>query len=249
MRTFRSLLLALVLVVPGQGALECSADTGTTTRVTDPSQHAVIKPGNYPYREKIDYVLKELDLRSGDVVVDVGAGDGWWTERMAKCVGPTGTVHAVEVEEKLVDQMKKRFAGLPHVRPCLCKPDDTLLPEKSCDLVFLSQVYHHLPKDGRVDYLRRLRKVAKPTGRLCVIERYSEIATKGKDHGTQLEPCAPGGRRVRVGPGSLRADHRDRPLPGDFVPKGLFRRRNRKRSRVEKKPPPAKKSSPEKKPL
>ena len=186
MRAFRSLLLALVLVVPGPAAPQSCADTGATTRVTDPKQHASVKPGGYPYREKSDYVLKELNLKPGDVVVDVGAGDGWWSQRMARCVGPTGTIHAAEVEQKLVDEMKKRFADLPQVKPYLCKTDNTLLPDGSCDLVFLSQVYHHLPKDNRVEYLRRLRKVIKPTGRLSVIEKYSEIATKGKDHGTQL---------------------------------------------------------------
>jgi len=185
-RAFRSLLLALVLVVPGPAAPQSCADTGATTRVTDPKQHASVKPGGYPYREKSDYVLKELNLKPGDVVVDVGAGDGWWSQRMARCVGPTGTIHAAEVEQKLVDEMKKRFADLPQVKPYLCKTDNTLLPDGSCDLVFLSQVYHHLPKDNRVEYLRRLRKVIKPTGRLSVIEKYSEIATKGKDHGTQL---------------------------------------------------------------
>ncbi len=183
---FRSLFVALVLVLPGPAALQARADTGDSTRVTDPKQHATVKPGGYPYREKCEYVLKELDLKPGDVAVDVGAGDGWWSRRMAKCVGPSGTIHAAEVEQKLVDEMKKSFADLPQVKPYLCQPESPLLPDGSCDLVFLSQVYHHLPKDNRVEYLRRLRKVIKPTGRLAVIEKYSEIATQGKDHGMQL---------------------------------------------------------------
>jgi ubiquinone/menaquinone biosynthesis C-methylase UbiE len=178
--------VALVLALPGPAALQALADTGDSTRVTDPKQHATVKPGGYPYREKCEYVLKELDLKPGDVVADVGAGDGWWSRRMAGCVGPTGTIHAAEVEQKLVDEMKKKLADLPQVKPYLCKPDHTLLPDGSCDLIFLSQVYHHLPKENRVEYLGRLRKVLKPTGRLCVIEKYSEIATKGKDHGMQL---------------------------------------------------------------
>ena len=38
----------------------------------------------------------------------------------------------------------------------------------------------------RVEYLRHLREVVKPTGRLCVIEKYSAIATRGASHGTSL---------------------------------------------------------------
>ncbi len=138
------------------------------------------------YRDKVDEVLRQLDLRPGLVVVDLGAGDGWWSERLAQRVGPSGMIHAAEVEQKLVDAMKQRFAGRANVKPYLCKPESVELAEQSCDLAFLSKVYHHLPKDGRVEYLRQLGKVVRPEGRLCVVEKYSEIATRNKDHGMQL---------------------------------------------------------------
>lgn len=158
----------------------------TSTRVVNPKQHARTGAPSYPYREKADYVLQELDLKPGDVVVDIGAGDGWWAERMAPRVGPNGTIHALEVDQKKVDRMKAKFADVPQVKPYLSKKDGTGLAENCCDLAFLSQTYHHLDAKGRTDYLRKLRNVVKPTGRLCVIEKYSEIATRGKTHGTQL---------------------------------------------------------------
>jgi len=242
-------LAVLVLVVPGPGALESRADTGTTTRVTDPKQHASVKPGGYPYREKSDYVLKELDLKPGDVVVDVGAGDGWWSQRMAKCVGATGTIHAAEVEQKLVDQMKKTFADRPQVKPYLCKPDSTLLPDNSCDLAFLSQVYHHLPKDGRVDYLRGLRRVVKPTGRLSVVEKYSEIATKGKDHGMQLSRVLEEAERSGWVPVRCELITGTGHFLAIFVPKDLFPPPEpEEKPAPQKKPPAAKKPSGAKKP-
>ena len=105
---------------------------------------------------------------------------------MAGCVGPGGAVHAAEIKQEMVDKLKQKFANLPQIKPYLCQPDDPALPEAACDLAFISQVYHHLPKDARVEYLRKLRRAIKPQGRLCVIEKYSEIAPQGKDHGTQL---------------------------------------------------------------
>lgn len=129
-------------------------------------------------------------MKPGDVVVDIGAGDGWWAERMAKFVGEEGVIHASEVEKKKVNQMKSKFADIPQIKPYLCPTDSTGLPENSCDLAFLSQTYHHLDLDGRVDYLRHLRRVVKRTGRLCVIERYSEISTRHTSHGTLLSRLA-----------------------------------------------------------
>ncbi|MFC1637248.1 class I SAM-dependent methyltransferase [Planctomycetota bacterium] len=145
------------------------ADSGESTRITDAEQHAYSGTGRYPYREKSVYVLKELDLKPGDTVVDIGAGDGWWTRKMAEAVGPEGVIHASEVVQKLVDTMKEEFADISQIKPYLSPTDSTSLAENSCDLAFLSKTYHHLDEGSHVDYLRHLKKVVKPMGRLCVI--------------------------------------------------------------------------------
>ena len=44
------------------------ADSGESTRVVDEKQHTLTGKGGYPYRDKSDYVLKELDLKPGDVL-------------------------------------------------------------------------------------------------------------------------------------------------------------------------------------
>lgn len=159
------------------------ADSGESTRVTDEKQHECTIRGGYPYREKSDYVLKELDLKLGDVVVDVGAGDGWWAEKMTEAVGPRGIIYAGEVDQEKVDKLKEKFADVPQVKPYLCPTDGTGLEEDSCDLAFLSKTYHHLDENGKVDYFRHLSKVVKPTGRVVVIEGYRELAAgRSKDH-------------------------------------------------------------------
>jgi len=165
------------------------ADTVESTRVVDPNQHACTGGnGRYPYRAKSEYVLKELDLKPGDVVVDIGAGDGWWAEKMAKFVGSKGTIHASEVEQDKVDNMKEKFADVNQIKPYLCPTDGTGLGENICDLAFLSKTYHHLNEGGRVDYLRHLRKVVKPTGRLCVIEKHAGLGS-GRGSGHALLPA------------------------------------------------------------
>lgn len=48
-------------------------------------------------------MLRLLDVRSGQRVLDVGAGSGWSTALLAHLVGPTGSVLGVELEPELVD--------------------------------------------------------------------------------------------------------------------------------------------------
>jgi ubiquinone/menaquinone biosynthesis C-methylase UbiE len=187
MRRICYLLLAPALIVPAvQSSTTAPSEWHQSTRVVTPDQHACTGKGGYPYREKSDYVLRELDLRAGDVVVDIGAGDGWWAERMAALVGPRGTIHASEVDQKLVDKMEDKFIDVPQIKPYLCKTDSTGLPENSCDLAFLSKTYHHLNPDSHVAYLGHLRKVVKPTGRVCIIEKYPAITGERKEHAWPL---------------------------------------------------------------
>lgn len=155
-----------------------------SSRVADPKQHTTTGTRSSPYRKHRRYIIAELDLKPGDTVVDIGAGDGWWAQRMARGVGANGVVHAAEVSKRKVAQMKRRFTKMPQVKPYLCPLDRPGLPENSCDLAFLAQTYHHLPKD-RVAYLRGLKRVIKPTGRLCIIERYLELGERKTTHGTK----------------------------------------------------------------
>jgi predicted methyltransferase len=173
----------LLILIAGPAAVY--SDSGESTRIVNPKQHAPAGTGRSQHRNKSDYVLKELDLKAGDVVVDIGAGDGWWARQMAKAVGPNGVIHASEVEQKKVDDMRERLSDVPQVKPYLSPLDGTALPKNSCDLVFLSKTYHHFNKGGHVDYLRHLHKVVKPTGRICIIERHSAIpgGTRAQEHG------------------------------------------------------------------
>ena len=178
-RRLRLILLLVLFAAP----MIAEADTDQSTRVVDAGQHAYSGTGRYPYRAKSAYVLSELDLKPGDVVVDIGAGDGWWSEQMAQAVGATGVVHAADVARGSVDGMKARFQELPQIKPYLCPTDGTGLPENSCDLAFLSKTYHHLNEGGHIDYLRHLHKVIKPTGRVCVIERHPTLGSgRGRTH-------------------------------------------------------------------
>ena len=174
-----SLILLFLIAAPAA----IYADSGQSTRIVDPNQHAYGGDGRYPYRQKSDYVLKELDLKAGDVVVDIGAGDGFWARQMAKSIGAEGVIHASEVEQKKVDDMKEKLADVSQIKPYLSPLDGTALPENSCDLVFLSKTYHHFNEGGHVDYLLHLRKVVKPTGRLCVIEMNPALGSgRSKEH-------------------------------------------------------------------
>ena len=56
-------------------------------------------------------MLRLLDVRPGQRVLDVGSGSGWTTALLAHLVGPTGSVLGVELEPQLVSFGAENLAG------------------------------------------------------------------------------------------------------------------------------------------
>jgi ubiquinone/menaquinone biosynthesis C-methylase UbiE len=75
---------------------------------------------------------------------------------LARAVGPSGHVYAVDPEAAVLDVLRRRLArtGLRNVTPVLGRDDDPLLPRGRCQVAVLINVFHHM--HGRVAFLRRL---------------------------------------------------------------------------------------------
>jgi len=115
-------------------------------------------------------VLEALALPEAATVADIGAGGGYFTERFARQVGPAGRVYATDVQAPMLARLRERAAepGWANVEVIAAAFDDPTLPEACCDLVFFSSVYKEI--DGRVDYMRKLRRALRGGGRVAIIE-------------------------------------------------------------------------------
>lgn len=114
--------------------------------------------------------LASIPVWPGARVADLGAGDGYFTWKLAERVGDGGRVFAVEVEDAEVRNLERGRAsrGLANVEVSRGAYDDPGLPDGSIDVVLLSSVYHHL--DDRVAYMARLRGDLEPGARVAILE-------------------------------------------------------------------------------
>jgi SAM-dependent methyltransferase len=101
-------------------------------------------------------VVRALGLRRGQVVAEIGSGPGYFTPRLARAVGPSGHVYAVDPEAAVLDVLRRRLGRIRvrNVTPVLSRDDDPLLPRGRCDVALLINAYHHMR--GRTAFLRRL---------------------------------------------------------------------------------------------
>ena len=115
-----------------------------------------------------------LQLRPGDVVADVGAGSGYMTVRLARAVGSTGRVLAVDIQPEMIERLTDRVHRemLTNVTAVLGAADDPKLPPGSVDLELMVDVYHELAAPQRM--LQHLRSALKPGGRLVLLEYRKE---------------------------------------------------------------------------
>ena len=129
--------------------------------------------------QKPEAVLKALNLQAGQVIVDIGAGSGYFTLRLARAVGEKGRVFAVDVEEGMVAHLQQRLSkeNIKNVHAMKVPPHDPLLIDGSLDLAFVCDVYHHI--EERDGYLRKLRKALKPDGRVVIVDFYQKETPVG----------------------------------------------------------------------
>jgi ubiquinone/menaquinone biosynthesis C-methylase UbiE len=115
-------------------------------------------------------------------VADIGAGSGYMTWRMAKLVGPAGKVYANDIQQQMLDLLKKNIEQrkLNNVEMVLGAPDDPKLPAGQIDLVLLVDVYHEFSEPQKM--LRHIRESLKPDGRLVLLEY------RGEDPSVPIRP-------------------------------------------------------------
>jgi protein-L-isoaspartate O-methyltransferase len=119
-------------------------------------------------------MIEALGLKPGDVVADIGAGTGYVSWRMARKVGPRGVVHAVDIQQEMLDLLAAQMArrGVKNVHPVLGTPTDAKLPAGALDLAIMVDVYHEF--DHPYEMLASICRSLKPGGRLVFVEYRAE---------------------------------------------------------------------------
>jgi ubiquinone/menaquinone biosynthesis C-methylase UbiE len=121
-------------------------------------------------------LLKELNIQPGQVICDMGCGNGFYSLKLAQQTGKQGKVYAVDIQPQMLDMLKRQAceAKIENILPVLGTETDPRLPENTMDLVLMVDVYHEFSQPETM--LRAIRKSLKPTGRIALVEFRAEDA-------------------------------------------------------------------------
>ena len=120
--------------------------------------------------ERGDLLLRELGLKQGMTVADIGAGTGYYARRMAPLVGSSGVVYATDVQPEMMKMLEDgaKKAGLNNIKPVLGGLQNVNLPDASVDLAIMVDVYHEL--EFPFEVIESLVRALRPGGRIAYVE-------------------------------------------------------------------------------
>jgi ubiquinone/menaquinone biosynthesis C-methylase UbiE len=115
-------------------------------------------------------VMKLADIREGMYVADIGAGEGYYTIRLAPLVGKDGRVLAQDIVPATRDALARRVhrENLENVAVKLGEPNDPKLPDSSFDRIFMIHMYHEIERPS--EFLWHIRDDLKKGGRVVVVD-------------------------------------------------------------------------------
>jgi predicted methyltransferase len=124
-------------------------------------------------------VMALAGVKPGMSVADVGAGQGYYTVRLAPAVGHGGRVLAEDIMADARDALSDRIQreNLDNVAVKLGTPDNPMLPVQSFDRVFLVHMYHEVRSPYA--FLWHLREGLKPDGLAIVVDSNRPIKRHG----------------------------------------------------------------------
>lgn len=121
-------------------------------------------------RREAERVMDKASIVPGMTVADIGAGEGYYTVRLAARVGEQGRVVANDIDEDALRRLGARVEAerLDNVSIVLGAPDDPRLPPASFDRIFMVHMYHEITEPYA--FLWRMREALRPGGQVIVVD-------------------------------------------------------------------------------
>lgn len=121
-------------------------------------------------RREAEQVMALAGIAPGMSVADIGAGDGYYTVRLAAQVGKSGRVLANDIDEDALRRLGDRVERerLDNVSIVPGEPADPHLPPASFDRIFMVHMYHEVTEPYA--FLWHLRPALRAGGKVVVVD-------------------------------------------------------------------------------
>ena len=123
--------------------------------------------------ENVSSLIKNMKIKSNEVIADIGAGSGYHAFRIASLV-TNGLVYAVDIQPEMLMAIEKtkEFKKVDNIKTILGTEKTVELPKNSVDKILMVDVYHEF--SFPVEMINSIKNALKPNGELFLIEYRAE---------------------------------------------------------------------------
>jgi arsenite methyltransferase len=111
-------------------------------------------------------IMRALNLKTGERVLDVGSGPGHQVLEMSPMVGPTGKVDGVDISKSMLQIARSRCDSISNIEFHEGDVVGLPFPEGTFNAVMSSMVFEYLPDVPGA--LKEVHRVLKPGGRVAI---------------------------------------------------------------------------------
>ena len=157
--------------VTDEDRLETSADFPRAYRpVSDLGSNAFSTETARDDRGEAETVMDQAAITEGMTVADIGAGEGYYTVRLAGRVGDQGRVLAQDIDDGALRRLGSRVERerLDNVSVITGGIDDPNLPPNSFDRIFMVHMYHEITEPYA--FIWRMRPALREGGQVIVVD-------------------------------------------------------------------------------
>ncbi|MFX1324016.1 MAG: class I SAM-dependent methyltransferase [Promethearchaeota archaeon] len=122
------------------------------------------------YIQKPNKVAERMHLKPGMVIIEIGPGKGSYTKVIANDVLPNGKVFAIDIQESIINRLKKRIAkeGITNIFTRIDNAYNLSFEKESVDRVLMIACLPEIPDP--IKALKELKRVLKSDGILSLSE-------------------------------------------------------------------------------
>lgn len=144
-------------------------DTEKLAKLNNPNRLKSLNP---------ELIWKNLALPQSEVVIDIGAGTGFFASLFASEM-KAGTIYACDTSDVMIDYMNENLASDNDCKIIPLKSEENKIPlqDNIADLVYLINVYHELEEAGKL--LAEASRLLKNGGTLAIIDWKHEDTQDG----------------------------------------------------------------------
>ena len=135
-----------------------------------------------------DIILKELNIRSGQTILDAGCGNGYMSKEFSKLLDNTGKVYALDPDKAAIEILKEetKRTNIETIVGDITKK--TQIENASVDLIYLSTVFHGFSKGDIEGFKKEVKRLLKPNAILAIIEIKKEETPFGPPLDIRFSP-------------------------------------------------------------